>query len=302
VAGIEDISGDGVPDLLASTGPDLLTGGRVYVFSGADGALVRTLANGSWDFGSAVAAVGDVNDDGIEDVIVGDREVFGNGRAHLFSGADGAPIHSFVSPNPITNGGFGASVSGVGDVDGDGVPDLAVGARRELGDTDVRSGRAYVFSGATGALLHELSSPFPEAGGLFGLVGIGPANGGEAYVVIGAQGEDGGEEQNAGRAYRVTFPRTVAGEPSPEPATALAVSPNPFSSRTTLAFEVPAAAFVRLAVYDVLGRTVAVLVDGKVGAGRHEATLDGASLPAGTYLIRLEAGSEVQTRPLTLMR
>ena len=59
---------------------------------------------------------------------------------------------------------------------------------------------------------------------------------------------------------------------------------------------------MRLAVYDVLGREVAVLVDGAVAAGAHTATFDARSLPAGTYLCRLAADGAVQTRTLTVVR
>jgi photosystem II stability/assembly factor-like uncharacterized protein len=78
--------------------------------------------------------------------------------------------------------------------------------------------------------------------------------------------------------------------------------PNPFADRTTLAFDLPAAARVRLAVYDALGREVAVLVDGAREAGRHEAVLDGARLPVGTYLVRLETGEQAFTRRVTVAR
>ncbi|HLT47758.1 MAG TPA: T9SS type A sorting domain-containing protein, partial [Rubricoccaceae bacterium] len=57
---------------------------------------------------------------------------------------------------------------------------------------------------------------------------------------------------------------------------------------------------VRLAVYDVLGREVAVLVDARQEAGAHRATFDASGLAAGTYVYRLVVGSEVQTGRLTL--
>jgi CSLREA domain-containing protein len=78
--------------------------------------------------------------------------------------------------------------------------------------------------------------------------------------------------------------------------------PNPFASRTVLGYDLPQASRVRLIVYDVLGRAVAVLVDAEVEAGRHEAALDGRLLPSGSYLVRLEAGGAVQTRRVTLVR
>ncbi|MDX1419289.1 MAG: right-handed parallel beta-helix repeat-containing protein [Rubricoccaceae bacterium] len=81
-----------------------------------------------------------------------------------------------------------------------------------------------------------------------------------------------------------------------------AAYPNPFRTSATIGFALPEAQRVRLAVYDVLGREVAVLADGELAAGWHEAVLDGAGLPSGLYLVRLEAGTVVQTRRLTLAR
>ena len=77
--------------------------------------------------------------------------------------------------------------------------------------------------------------------------------------------------------------------------------PNPSAGRATVAFSVEAETTVRLTVLDALGREVAVLADGPVEAGPHTAELDGAALPAGTYLVRLvtsdgQAATERMTR------
>ncbi|HLT46735.1 MAG TPA: T9SS type A sorting domain-containing protein, partial [Rubricoccaceae bacterium] len=80
----------------------------------------------------------------------------------------------------------------------------------------------------------------------------------------------------------------------------VAVAPNPFARQTTISYDVAAASDVRLAVYDVLGREVAVLVDARQDAGAHRATFDARGLSAGTYVYRLVVGSEVQTGRLTL--
>ncbi len=79
------------------------------------------------------------------------------------------------------------------------------------------------------------------------------------------------------------------------------VAPNPFSGSTAVRYAVGEAGSVRIAVYDVLGREVAVLVDTEVEAGAHEATFDAAGLGAGVYLYRVEAGSEVTTGRMTLL-
>jgi len=79
--------------------------------------------------------------------------------------------------------------------------------------------------------------------------------------------------------------------------------PNPTSGRATVAFSVEDATDVRLAVYDALGREVAVLLEGSVPAGRHELAFDGDELVPGTYLVRLTTATGLATsHRLTLLR
>lgn len=85
-------------------------------------------------------------------------------------------------------------------------------------------------------------------------------------------------------------------------ATTIGVSPNPFASRTTISFDVDEATDVRLVVYDVLGREVAVLADGPVESGTHAATFDARGLAAGIYVYHLMVGNKVQTGRMTLAR
>lgn len=79
--------------------------------------------------------------------------------------------------------------------------------------------------------------------------------------------------------------------------------PNPFNPVTTIGFSMGETSTVYLAVYDVLGREVAVLVDGVQSAGQHEVRFDAAGLQTGTYLYRLSVDGRVaQTRQLVLMK
>ena len=78
--------------------------------------------------------------------------------------------------------------------------------------------------------------------------------------------------------------------------------PNPASERATLRFSVPAATSVRIGVYDLLGRQVATVADGRREAGRHEQQMDLSGLPSGTYFLRLRVGDEVQSQKLTVLR
>ncbi|MEW6510079.1 MAG: M1 family aminopeptidase [Bacteroidota bacterium] len=78
--------------------------------------------------------------------------------------------------------------------------------------------------------------------------------------------------------------------------------PNPFNGGTTISFDLPAVSRVRLQVYDLLGREVALLVDGVQLAGNHIVTFDAAKLASGIYLYRLSAGEFSETRKMIVLR
>ena len=78
--------------------------------------------------------------------------------------------------------------------------------------------------------------------------------------------------------------------------------PNPFNPTTRISFKVPADMNVTLTLYDLLGREVAVLVDGFVRSGYHEVTLDGSPMASGTYIYRLTVGSLIESKRLLLLK
>jgi len=103
-----------------------------------------------------VSGAGDVNGDGFADLIVGvpgDASFFTNdiGSARVFSGVDGSVLYTFLGDSFFRSGEFGTSVSGAGDVNGDGFADLIVGGGSF-------SPAPQVFSGVDGSLLYTLSS------------------------------------------------------------------------------------------------------------------------------------------------
>jgi hypothetical protein len=167
VAGVGDVDGDGVPDFLVTAGSDETTGflGVSYLFSGASGTLLFTVTPppGFSGYGSSVVGLGDVDGDGVPDFAAGavaDSNAGGtiSGRVTVFSGATFAPIYSIIGPHEGAT--IGSSLARVEDVDGDGVPDLLIGAEEVTGLPT--TGAAYLHSGATGALL------FSFAGDSFG--------------------------------------------------------------------------------------------------------------------------------------
>lgn len=78
--------------------------------------------------------------------------------------------------------------------------------------------------------------------------------------------------------------------------------PNPFNPSTTIRYALPHQSDVRLSVYDVLGREVAVLIEQSQPAGWHEVMFNAGDLPSGTYLYKLESDATVLSRVLVLLR
>ncbi len=78
--------------------------------------------------------------------------------------------------------------------------------------------------------------------------------------------------------------------------------PNPFNPTTSISFHLAQGGPVRLAVYDVHGRRVATLVEKRLEAGSHSLRFNAANLPSGTYLYRLDAGSRIITKKMTLAK
>ncbi len=78
--------------------------------------------------------------------------------------------------------------------------------------------------------------------------------------------------------------------------------PNPFNPTTNIKYNIPVASNVKLAVYNVVGEEVAVLVNGFVQEGFYEVTFNASSLPSGVYFYKLQSGNLVQTNKMMLLK
>ncbi|RPH93377.1 T9SS C-terminal target domain-containing protein [candidate division KSB1 bacterium] len=81
-----------------------------------------------------------------------------------------------------------------------------------------------------------------------------------------------------------------------------AAYPNPFNPSTTLSFTLPREGSVRLEIYNLQGRLVQVLAEGRHAAGKHRVNFSGESLAAGVYLCRFESGPVSATQKLLLLK
>jgi len=78
--------------------------------------------------------------------------------------------------------------------------------------------------------------------------------------------------------------------------------PNPFNPTTTLNYDIATASVVKLEVFDVLGRKVAELVNGRKSPGSYSVRFDAGNLSSGLYIYRLQAGGNVFTQKMTLIK
>ncbi len=161
IASVDDTDGDKVRDLLVGIeGSAERTGlaGSAQLYSGRTGKRRRTFTTGQEEdyFGTAVADAGDVNGDGRADLIVGgwngrNGDGVATGTAMVFSGKNGKVLLQVFGKSKHDR--FGAAVAGIGDVDGDGLPDIAIGAP---GEKDINAGYVSVFSGKTGKVVFSI--------------------------------------------------------------------------------------------------------------------------------------------------
>jgi hypothetical protein len=159
-----DVNGDGYGDVIIGAPfdlPALGNPGSATLYSGLDGSVLFALTGTQPGqlFGFGVSQAGDVNNDGVPDVIVGmsangSTGLGPGGGARVFSGATGAVIWTF--PGTILNDGFGQSVAGLGDINGDGYGDVIVGTAIGPGSP----GYARVYSGINGSIIYTKTGTF----------------------------------------------------------------------------------------------------------------------------------------------
>ncbi len=249
VSAAGDVNGDGLADLIvgaqwADANGENNAGESYVIFGKTDGTAVdlSTIASGTGGFiingfdaddhsGVSVCGAGDVNGDDLADLIVGARDANPGGASQggvsyvVFGKADGAAVE--LSAVAMGTGGFaingvdafdfsGFSVSGAGDVNGDELADLIVGARNANSGGNIDAGESYVVFGKADGAAVELSAVAMGTGGFvingidaydssgISVSGAGDVNGdGLADLIVGADRADPGGRGYAGESYVV---------------------------------------------------------------------------------------------------
>jgi subtilisin family serine protease len=128
-----------------------------------------------------------------------------------------------------------------------------------------------------------------------------------AFALEAACGLGGTNHLNDVIASTLNWMNVLSVSPTTKPALPSSVAlrgnyPNPFNPSTTILFDLASPSQVRLQVFDILGRSVATLLNQPLTAGSHSAVFDGSGFASGVYLIRLEAGTVTLSSKMVLMK
>ena len=332
IANIGDLDGDGIEDLAVGSWYNENNRGGVYVLLMKSNGTIKShkyIANNTGGFGpiavnsyfgEAVEGIGDLNKDGIPDIMVGSHINANGARGEvwtLFLNTDGSvksykliqatagSVFDTVSSGAL----FGNSIANIGDLDGDSISDVGISAYRHIDSLGGLFGRLYItFMKRDGTpkasqfidrFYGNLSIPI-DSNSRFGrsLTAMGDINGDGIFDL--AVGAPYSKLPNAtlpnpgGAIYLLNLNgvpiTTGVGDQLHNLTESYFLYPNPTSDYIRIRSRKPLTTTLQVRLLDAAGRTV------KMASGEGSATLEieVAHLPAGLYNIELSNGKEVQ--------
>jgi hypothetical protein len=334
LAGPGDVNADGYDDVLVGG----QFGARLFYGSATGLGSIGTPDNADWsNLGArSVAPAGDVNNDGIADVLT-----TGIGVAEVYLGSNAGLEIDYIwqergSGRPF--GSFGWHAWTAGDVNGDNYDDVIIGDRQYY-DPQIREGAAFLYLGATdiktaaavqsyrarwidglvevewmlidieGAIDFEVYRSV--VGGMYRRMAAPAITRGSNTFVL--RDHDTRPEETYG--YRVNIVedgRAVASFETSVTTPAAPIElypnyPNPFNPSTSIRFSLDVDADVTLAIYDATGRLVRTLLSQPMRSGAHTehwngTGLHGQRMPSGVYFLRMQVGKKVRARTIVLMK
>jgi len=324
VRAIDDFNGDGKDEVAAGT-----TDGRLFVLSGNNGGLLDVYEAGATVW--TVAAIQDISGDGKKDIVAGDH----SGYVHAVD----SDSLNLVWPYPASVGNIITEVHVVGDQNSDGVGEVTVAGVMSnyllLNGTDGQ----YLWTRPSGQMAFATSrTPDQNGDGLEDVIGGSGYTYNRAALMDGQTGDTLWTYPTAGAVETVSYIESIDGDPVPEilvgtrageilclaggggaaglhPVADVADRarirlynrPNPFMASTRLLYFLPSEGRATLEVFDVSGRAVRLLVNGRQGAGEHYAFWDGCDetgrpVASGVYFARLKTGEGMAIGRLLLLR
>jgi hypothetical protein len=345
-----DLNNDYYDDIIISS-PEYPVGtgtGRVYIYFGdenMDNQADICIQGGERDcLGASVAGLGDVNQDGYDDILVGaptDGHTGFEGRASIFYGGDPMDtIPDVTFWGDSANFHFvGCSIADAGDVNGDGIPDLMIVGgylqkrmRIFLGGVTIDTipyitvGGSHAISKA-GDLNKDDFGDIMVSGTIF--YGGNPMDsipdlylptGGTEVAYAGDINGDGydevllsttGDTTANGNVFIFTSrPASSVSDQEHQPVKGFKLSqnyPNPFNPQTEIDCTLPFDCHVTVSVFNILGQKVAVLVDqfqksGKKTLHWNGRNDNGEELASGIYFCRMQAGDFSETKKMLVIR
>jgi hypothetical protein len=315
VNGLGDINGDSYPEITVGSPGGY---GKVYIYSGNSpfDTTCDYLLQGRYDngrFGQSISH-GDFNNDGYEDVIVGEYGYNNNtGRAYIYlGGASPDTVPDLILNGTKTGECFGYQVCGARDLNGDSIDDWIISAPWHTNATDSFAGRIIIYYGKT---LLDTAIALSFTGNYYksrigtnvsSLADINNDSKNEFTVKWGSSAS--GLPSNI-KIYQIDV-NGVAGQGTDENKIKdiyIKCYPNPFSERTRFTYKLPNDGYIKLSIYNITGQLVKTIEKGFKKVGNYEIEWSGTGdnglkLNSGIYFYRIDSGGFSITKKMVLLK